>query len=658
MEFRKTLGWVLVGLTTACTAEIGPSEADSEGIEDDLPVLHTEEAPVLSVVDTVCPAWRQVVRRKVTNACLKVVTSNGEWTGTKLFGTTPGEYAKYCTYEFNGTPNEDDVDDLHDEVWVAEAAPDCLVVTPQAGLDEIVNPELRALTIDRYDGLSGGDLHLGATEEERSPIRVAVADTTPPTDPTEPRDDHGLVVANLIESAAHGCSTPETCNVVVDNVLALGRFGPGRTQFDPDKGGFIAFHSELAGALHKTVRDWELSKIQGVFEPRLIINLSVAWLSAFGGDPATSRPGVDAILLALRRASCGDALIIAAAGNEVDDCVDGPMLPADWERLPAPTDFACSNSIGGSRPTPLVGSPPLLYSVGGLDFEDAAVSVSRNGGRPRLAAIADHVVGDVDYSARTGTSMAAALVSATAALAWSYDADRSSHEIAELMYDSGVLTGEYADYGPSGSGEEIRRVTACGTLQALCATPGTCPQEFAQSLACAVTPESTDALEAAIASATPATDTDIQFTMGTQCPGYCNEPSRKLYAQGESATCETLPGLARVDYLVAPQPTNPACPTCNWLTSGNPVDANYGVWVNAALAEKYEWLTDTRVIVEVTLANGGRADYHFDPNLSLSTQRLELLPPPTSPIIAATISIHFSELPDPVSGDLLPQVIQ
>lgn len=654
MDMRQTLGWILVSLVSACVVEPVDGELGSDGDE---PAEFRAAPPVLAASAVACPSWRQVVRRNTEAPCGAVVTAKGTWTGTKLFGTTPGEYAKYCVYEFSGTPIKADTDALYGKDWVVEAAADCRVVVPQTGLDEVINPELRALTIDRLDNVSEAELDLDDTEELRAPIRIAVIDTTPHDDPATPRDDHGLVVADLIESIAHGCNSPETCNVIVDNVLGLARYGPGKTHTDPINGGFIAFHSEIAAAVHNTVLAWELSKNQN-FQPKLIINFSVAWLKAFGGDPGASSPAVNATLLALRRASCQDALIIAAAGNESQDCVPGPMVPADWEKLAVPTQQECNNVMG----VPWVSSPApykaLVHSVGGLDYEDAEVSVTRDLGRPRLAAIAEHVVGsDVTDTARTGTSMSAAVVSGVAGLVWSYHSTLTSHEIIALIYGGGVPTGENAEYARSGV-HEIKRATACSALAQSCLPPLACPGTF--DLDCVVDPLETDALHDAITGLVPDSTSQITLTEFGECPGYCGDTLTRWVAPGAPAVCDPIPGTARIDYLVAPQPTNPACPACNWTTSGSPDQGDYVVTVNASLGGRYSQMIDTNVTIEMTLEDGTVWPAYDlgNANLSTTSRGLDLEPAPTSRVVSGKIHIRFAGMANPVSGDLLPPVVQ
>ncbi len=664
MDMRMRRVWSLgtMVLAGACSGEVPGNEPDPE--TEPQVSFRVGDPPLLEVEDQVCPAWRQIARRDDPGACGDVPADHGLWKGSSLLpGLVAGDYGKYCLYEFSPAPpatapDEDDIESLQDRPEFEAVAADCLAVTTQAGLDEVINPELAALVKDRIDMVSSGELELATTEDDRTAVRVAVIDTTPFTDPADPRDEHGLVVAELIETIAHGCdaATP-VCHVLVENVLGLPRFGRGRTDRDVDpqgRGGFIAFQSELARAVHDELLAWESSGGQ----EKLIINMSLGWQRPFGEEGVS--PAVDALLLVLRRASCRGALIVAAAGNDRDDCEDGPLLPGAWEEYPAPTKQQCEGPVVGLAMSVPSNAPykPLVYAVGGLDYGDTKVSVSRDGGRPRLAAIADHVVvGDITAAARTGTSMSAAVVSGIAALVWSYRGDLTAHHVARLLWDSGVPTGGNADFGVGGATFAIRRATACNALEAACAAPDDCPPEF--DLDCVTTPLPVTALQDAIAAALPPVAQSVALSQGaSDCSGYCTDPSAQTYyAAGADPVCPEIAGTARTEYLTTPQPDNPPCPPCGWVTWGDPDTSNYEVQLIASLAREYEGMTVTNVVVEAMLMDGTPTRFELGAQpLTVDPQALKLEPPPEDKIRSATIHITFDGISAPLSNPLLPPV--
>lgn len=665
------MGALVLGVIAgACSVEVVDAEVDDEGDSDvDFRVGPPPPPAVLDVEAQVCPGWRQIARRHASGDCPNIASPNGGWQGSKMFPgwTEANSWAgRYCIYDFLGAglPQGNDLLALKKPAFQV-VAPDCIANTAQTSLDEQLNPELSRLTESRIDAVTGQEIDIDGTASGREGVRVAVVDTTPPVDPANPRDDHGIVVAELITDIAHGCETYSPfCKVVIDNVLGLPRYGLMKADVDTTgRGGFAGFHSDLARGVYTAVRNWELAG--GSY--KLIINLSVGWLPPFG--VAGQSPAVDALQLALQRASCKGAVIIAAAGNDSDDCLEGPLMPAAWEELAAPTATECPlEPIGIAAPV----SPgsatylPLVYSVGGVDYDDEAVSVSRPGGRPRLAAIADHVVGsDLGRTARTGTSMAAATVSGIAALVWSYRDTLTGPEIMELLWDAGVPTGDSSDYSLGGAAYEIRRATACGALSEACATPGDCPLSF--NLGCRTTWRSTDTLEATIAAIVPEQTSQVQMLAASfpdeTCAEYCGEFADNYYSGGLATTCEPLEGEARTDYLTKPAPGNPACPTCGIITSGDPDDKStvYEVYLIASLAASYSSQSILAISVDLLMADGTKMTVRIDPAeaaLTTTAHKLQLVPDPATPftskVESGTISISFPN--QVVVGDLLPPV--
>lgn len=659
MRLHKAMGWMLGALATACTMQDAREDELSEQGDGADAIEFREGPPAVYVqaAEAVCPARRQVVETGAPTSCTPVGPLGRRWTGQRLFPGWEGHgYDRYCVYEFESpAPSADDLHRLRTAPGVMKMGADCSVAGSSSSLPELIEPELLALSKKQIDTLSATELGLMDEEDDRSRVLVAVLDTIPTQVPPNPRDDHGLVVAEAIERIAHGCAVGDpACGVLVKNYLALPRFGPGAGNKDGARGGHGGLWSEVAAATYNAVRDWEL--IPPAQRPKLVLNYSIGWLDAFHGD--TPPPAVDAMLLALRRASCRGALILAAAGNDMQDCTAGPMAPAIWEKFAAPTADECEDDFGilGAQDG-LTSYAPLVHSVGGLDHRDHKVSVSRAEGRPRMAALADHVTLDPDFAPRTGTSMSTAAVSGIAALVWSYRPDLQSADLAQLIWESGIDIGRQADYGLDGVLDDIHRATACRAMVEACsggACSGVALPTCRAGLASLAPLD--EAMSLVVADETPQIGEGA--LVGT-CDGYCGSEVT-TYDVTPEALCEELPGEARVDYLFKKQPPHHGCSSCLWKTSGS-VQASggstYQVFVDAALTGSYATWTDSGVTVTLQFTDETIASYRLgDVNLSSATKTLEILPSPTVEVKSATISITFGtgSTATTITGDLLP----
>jgi hypothetical protein len=397
----------------------------------------------------------------------------------------------------------------------------------------------------------------------------------------------------------------------VQNVLGLPRFGFGKTDRDTLNGGFAGFHSEAARGLYNAVRNWENAVVPEEYEPKLVVNLSLGWLREFGGeDPATASTGVQAFYHVLQRASCDGALVVAAAGNDRDDCDEHAMLPAAWEEHPAPDDLLCEE-VGVDDPV-VDGATykPLIHSVGAVGWDDVKIDLSRVNGLPRLAALGSSVVGpDLERGPLTGTSMSAAAVSGIAALVWGYNPTLTAHEVADVIWSSGIDTGKDADYGVDGQLDDIRRATACAALTEACNRTGKCPNF---SLVCGETLDTT-ALETEIAGMSHDNGFLEKVAVKSigECETYCGEFTEVFQPQNGIGGCEPVQGLARTDYLTVPQPDNPACLGCTWATS-NTGQSTQITDVYATLSPNYATWTIEDVDVEFIMTNGSSVTKDLD----------------------------------------------
>ena len=168
------------------------------------------------------------------------------------------------------------------------------------------------------------------------------------------------------------------------------------------------------------------------------MNLSLGWDPALGGletpDSDIPAPAL-AVRTALEHAVCEGALVIAAAGNRSGGPTEetGPLLPAAWEERAGPTRARCEALGVTTRDQnfPLPGQlayRPLVFAAGGVRADDSPLFNSREGSEPRLVAFGDHVKvpapgaqeGPLWTGLLTGTSVSAAVVSASVAAAWYY----------------------------------------------------------------------------------------------------------------------------------------------------------------------------------------------------------------------------------------------
>jgi len=161
-------------------------------------------------------------------------------------------------------------------------------------------------------------------------------------------------------------------------------------------------------------------------------------------------------------------LVIAAAGNTSGNTSDptqgsGPTYPAAWELEAAPACVAC----------PAGAACPLVYSVGGVDGADNPLANARPLARPQLTAPAFAVPGikavagvDTVVGPFTGTSVAAAAVSAAAAMVWLQNGAADPRQVMAGLYSTGVDLGVAADFCASASCPSIHRIALCSALQA------------------------------------------------------------------------------------------------------------------------------------------------------------------------------------------------
>lgn len=135
---------------------------------------------------------------------------------------------------------------------------------------------------------------------------------------------------------------------------------------------------------------------------------------------------------------------------------------------------------------------PLLAAIGGLDYADRPIAVTRPGSLGSLAALAFQGVawadGETPPQALTGTSMAAAVAGGATAAVWSYLPELRADEVLDLLQSSSQALGQAPDpalcIAPSCS---VRRISLCDALAAVCALDDAKPQCPSTPIECAPT---------------------------------------------------------------------------------------------------------------------------------------------------------------------------
>lgn len=421
-----------------------------------------------------------------TMPCLDRPGDGGTWNGSILFspaeargavsqspedwGALPPRLQAYCAYSWSGTAPPD-VTVLSGKTG-GTLASDPGIVSPidtftAVGCDSIPNQGATADCSSLWKTVQVA-ADLSGVPAGKNGVDLVVVDTTPTggAPDREATSPHGNAVGALAEQIA--CPT-ENCPLTVRYQLGmpLKQCGP-----DYDAGGEYGTLGEIAVAV------WAAIDAPGTGRP--VMNLSLGWApiedAGVIGDAGTGMtPGESAVLDALRYANCRGAIVLAAAGNRASasSLQTGPLYPAAWEAVPAPADCLLYSDAGPSAP-PGTSYAPLLYAVGGVDFEDRMLANARSGARPRLVAYGAGVTVPLDggtsaYSPiMTGSSMATATASGVVAAAWSAMPGATPAEVMALVYDAGVPLDASAEFPASSAPQPVHRVSFCRAIAQAC----------------------------------------------------------------------------------------------------------------------------------------------------------------------------------------------
>ncbi len=442
------------------------------------------------------------------------------WNACHLFGPndySPSHSGRYCIYQYRGdNPDLMAMERLTETGRFLSLQPDILAVTGSG------SQSLTELSWRYYENQFFTHAHKAVLQPPSVSdikVRLAILDTSPTMSPADRPENHpgryphGYTLVRMArELVCNLDKNPEACLSDVSTRLVL-----SHTTHEPNallsgsqdhqRGGYFGTIGDLALAVRQELDEWR----QNNRRERLVINLSLAWHPKHGGmesDPARMPPAVQAVYEALEEASCEGVLVIAAAGNRIfgPDPHTGPLLPAGWERRPAPSAKTCKEKYFISHPTSNRLKGPLLFAAGGvrayMDPQKPALLLANTppGGAPKLLAYADHAVveshiHDTPTSIMTGSSVSALVVSATAAAVLGYRPSLSADELMQRIHKNAHPSGLNADFclggtldNPCPTPTQAKVVRFCHTLQSFC-KPGreACPPE---PIAC-FRPEST-----------------------------------------------------------------------------------------------------------------------------------------------------------------------
>jgi hypothetical protein len=398
---------------------------------------------------------------------------------------------RFCVYEYKGTGrvSRELMPPRKTLAQLRSVEPDRLALSSMASLQEAVSPQFSLRFFEQVQSLA--PLPSGATAR----VRLVFLDTHPTGDGIPkgvPKSRHGYTLGHIAGRLANHQACGLNCTVEVASRLALPvvRFNPATgevLEINEATGGVRGTFTDLTLAIVNEIDHWQ--KVNSALPPesrlRLVLNLSVGWDGEkFGGwgkeDLALALEldsqnkykyevtGPSAVYRALKVAADLGVLVVAAAGNERGgpDPTGLPLLPGGWEkpfRLSTQTGEWGWENIGA----------PLIYAASGVDgFGHQLVTTRWRGEAPRVA-YADHVaVPDLDsennevYTATlTGTSVASAVISTIAAIAWSYQPNLAPKQVMAILDQSGTNPlNRHHDFADPQTPQGVKRITLCRAL--------------------------------------------------------------------------------------------------------------------------------------------------------------------------------------------------
>jgi hypothetical protein len=469
-----------------------------------------------------------------------------------------------------------------------------------SGLDRAdIQAALRKV-VRRQWGIEELEAAAFALDSEPS-VDVAIVDNAPyGSDPTSAPQaaPHARVVSAAVREVACSLANTPACPVELGSHLAL----PQRTATEADwkSGGYFGTRGQLAVAIWDAVMRAEL---EGKGK-KLVINLSVGWLSHGGPLDAAELAVRDAIALA----RCRGHLVIAAAGNRASpfDVEAGALLPGAFEREHTPHPLQCRKAFALPHTIDKPESyDPLVFAVGALDAGDRPIATTRVAGRPPLAAYG-FAVPDLDGAEEaksglaplSGSSLAAAAVSGIAALVWALAPELSAAQVMQIVYDSGadlsVRPGAASDFQlPPGSHpprNAVHRASLCNALRAVAPGLVSCPNRV-------------DAYEGSLEA----------MTFWSALPD-AEGSARKLDRHDAFRLTEGSDSVHAP--WVGPQPTSPGCSTCRLVPHSAlslPLDEADAYTLDVAVTDEIDQLGGDYELLLTTESAGVQTSYLVDP---------------------------------------------
>lgn len=531
-------------------------------------------APVVGILDN--PSGSCEIRELPPGWIWQAMFEDGSPEVAALTSPVPEEFQRFCMYEYVGQQDLKSVEeynlilqaiDNHPDLSLDSVAADCMGFKEQSSLNDL---DFRKLLNESFmlniGGIESSDL--AATLPYQRPVRVEVVDSVSQTavdNGFTPHNVHGLFMSALIGNIA--CPGGDaTCLDSIHHLLAM----PRRDYQLPDwtVGEDYASKVDLAIQIYAAVQQWREDKHNHApnATDRLVLNISLGYQRVNQGVDDFDRGPQASLKTALDFAACHGALVFAASGNVRDEnCPQndlGPLAPASFEMLPAPTEQEC-HALGfdpdWAQDYPVFSNDPrpLVYAIGGVDAYDEPLANSRPKSQPTLVALGANAVGNDTSMALTGTSISTAVASATAQLLWMYNPRLRPDEVYFAMYKSAWDLNILADFALT-PGPNSRRLSVCAALDYVCDelnSPSTCP-----ILGCEAQAPAADGNLGGFFSAVD----DVLADPGNTIKEYDGHD--------DVPVCDSAPETE----LVTPQPEQPVCGHCGAdIKSGSNNDKLY-----------------------------------------------------------------------------------
>lgn len=562
------------------------------------------------------------------------------WTAFEATGgKMPAPLERFCVYTWSGAGQPLAPPAVPGAVRVD---PDPDVVVPQADPSTVLAAARGTAVLQALGATPGPLPSLSPYDREEALAYVAVVDTADSRPPgaspppsyasAAPRLQHGLAMGALIRAVR----CPHGQAQCTSRLFHAQAFPFDATHVEPlPSGGQRGSLGSLAIAVGESVARWKV-RPDAASSP-LVINMSLGWdlehggaLPASHGDlldvaapDATVPATVQAVHGALAWAACQGALSIAASGN-----ADGPLCerqgaiaPAAWEALPELDATACAQL--GVTLAPGQVPARLTYGAGGLDAAQQPIANARLGSMPARALHAHQATVAVDggsatTQAWTGTSIAAAALSAIAAQVWSHrPTDRAPDVIGTIDAhgDPVSLSPQWRNPAAGGHGA-VRRIDAHAVLAAI--DPAHNPYVPAQAGSSVST-----ALRTVVGSRLQAPNPlgAVSLVSSKPVQGNCGAlPVETFVAPGTAGTTG-LPIPSHLTDETRPQPHVPICPNCPVVrqTSTTPGTGTVAYTLHVELDGTYASATVDRPVLSFQDSTSGTTASMALGTITLST---------------------------------------